>query len=113
MRFEGIYTPTVTPFTPEGLINKDAFAEVLESLIEAKVHGIIIGGSTGEYYAHTAQERFDLAAQAKDVIGSRLALVVGTAATRTERPRPSARTRSWSRRPPTRCRPTARTPFTR
>lgn len=84
MKFEGIYTPAITPLTSEGQIDKKAFAEVLEYLIEAKVHGIIIGGSTGEYYAHTAQERFDLAALAKDVIGTRLPLIVGTGAVRTE-----------------------------
>ena len=48
------------------------------------MHGIIIGGSTGEYYAHTSQERIDLATQAKDVIGGRLPLVIGTGAIRTE-----------------------------
>lgn len=84
MRFEGIYTPAVTPYTAEGAIEKRVFAEVLESLIDAKVHGIIVGGSTGEYYAQTAQERFDIAAYAKEVIGSRLPLIVGTGATRTE-----------------------------
>lgn len=84
MKFEGIYTPAITPLTAEGQIDRSAFAEVLEYLIEAKVHGIIIGGSTGEYYAHTAQERFDLAALAKDVIGSRIPLIVGTGAIRTE-----------------------------
>ena len=35
---------------------------MLENLIAAGVHGIIIGGSTGEYYAQTAEERVDLAA---------------------------------------------------
>lgn len=84
MKFEGIYTPAITPLTSEGQIDKTAFAEVLEYLIEAKVHGIIIGGSTGEYYAHTAQERFDLAALAKNVIGTRVPLIVGTGAVRTE-----------------------------
>lgn len=84
MKFEGIYTPAVTPLCPDGQIDKKAFAAVLESLIEAKVHGIIVGGSTGEYYAQTAQERFDLGACAKEVIGSRLPLVIGTGATRTE-----------------------------
>lgn len=84
MKFEGIYTPAITPLTAEGAIDSAAFAEVLEYLIESKVHGIIIGGSTGEYYAHTAQERFDLAAKAKDVINSRLPLIVGTGAIRTE-----------------------------
>ena len=38
---------------PDGQIDREAFAAVLESLIEARVHGIIVGGSTGEYYAQT------------------------------------------------------------
>jgi 4-hydroxy-tetrahydrodipicolinate synthase len=84
VKFEGIYTPAITPLTADGQIDSVAFAEVLEYLIESKVHGIIIGGSTGEYYAHTAQERFDLAARAKDVIKGRLPLIVGTGAIRTE-----------------------------
>lgn len=84
MVFEGIYTPAITPHTADGEIDREAFAEVLESLIAAKVHGIIVGGSTGEYYAHTPQERFDLAAHARQVIGTRLPLIVGTGAIRTD-----------------------------
>ncbi|WP_416423706.1 dihydrodipicolinate synthase family protein [Pseudomonas sp. App30] len=84
MTFEGIYTPAITALTADGQIDRHAFAETLEYLIEAKVHGIIIGGSTGEYYAHTAQERLDLATHAKAVIGTRLPLVIGTGAIRTE-----------------------------
>lgn len=84
MQFEGIYTPAITPLAADGQIDHSAFAEVLEYLIASKVHGIIIGGSTGEYYAHTAQERFDLAAKARDVINGRLPLIVGTGAIRTE-----------------------------
>ena len=84
MKFEGIYTPAITPLRPDGEIDREAFAGVLESLIEARIHGIIIGGSTGEYYAQSAQERHELAAYAKDVIGNRVPLIVGTGATRTE-----------------------------
>lgn len=84
MKFEGIYTPAITPLSSDGQIDKAAFAEVLEHLISAKVHGIIIGGSTGEYYAHTSAERMALASYAKEVIGSRLPLIVGTGAVRTE-----------------------------
>ncbi|WP_321944116.1 dihydrodipicolinate synthase family protein [Paraburkholderia tropica] len=84
MKFEGIYTPAITPLDAAGQIDNKAFAEVLEALIAAGVHGIIIGGSTGEYYAHTAQERFDLGKLAKEVIGSRTALIIGTGAVRTE-----------------------------
>ena len=83
MQFQGIYTPAITPLTAEGRIDQPAFAAVLEYLIEAKVHGIIIGGSTGEYYVHTAEERMALAAQAREVIGNRVPLVIGTGAMRT------------------------------
>lgn len=84
MKFQGIYPPAVTPYAADGSIDKKAYAEVLESLIEAKVHGVVVGGSTGEYYAQTAQERFDLAAHAKDVLAGRIPLIIGTGATRTE-----------------------------
>ena len=84
MKFEGIYTPAITPLAADGSIDKTAFADVLESLIAARVHGIIIAGSTGEYYAHTTQERLELAAHAKEVIGTRTQLIIGTGAVRTE-----------------------------
>ncbi|KIQ00236.1 MULTISPECIES: dihydrodipicolinate synthase family protein [Pseudomonas] len=84
MKFEGIYTPAITPLTSDGQIDLPAFGEVLEYLIESKVNGIIIGGSTGEYYAQTAQERLNLASKAKDVINGRLPLIIGTGAIRTD-----------------------------
>lgn len=84
MKFNGIYTPAITPLDAEGQIDRHAFSQVLEHLIEAKVHGIVIGGSTGEYYAHTVEERLALAALAREVIGSRAQLIVGTGAVRTE-----------------------------
>ncbi|MBO9112685.1 MULTISPECIES: dihydrodipicolinate synthase family protein [Rhizobium/Agrobacterium group] len=84
MKFEGIYTPAVTPLDREGNIDRKAYADVLEYLIESRVHGVIVGGSTGEYYAQSAQERFELAAFAKEVLGTRMPLIVGTGATRTE-----------------------------
>ncbi len=84
MKFEGIYTPAVTPFLANGEIDREAFAEVLDGLVRAGVHGIIVGGSTGEYYAQTADERHALAVLAKEVIKTRTALIIGTGATRTE-----------------------------
>ena len=76
--FKGIYTPLVTPYLPDGSVNWDALAEVIETLIAAGVHGMISGGSTGENYAQTTQERIDIAKFTKDRIGTRLPLVIGT-----------------------------------
>lgn len=84
MNFDGIFTPVITPLAADGSIDKTAFAEAIEFLIDARVHGIIVGGSTGEYYAHTMEERLDLIQWSKEVIGNRVPLVIGTGAIRTE-----------------------------
>ena len=84
MKFEGIYTPVITPHRDDGSIDRDAFAAQIEWLIAAGVHGIINGGSTGEYYAQSMEERLGLASFAKEVIGGRVPLMVGTVAIRLE-----------------------------
>ena len=84
MKFEGIYTPLVTPFSDDFEIHKDRFADTIEMLIAAGVHGLIVAGTTGEYYAQSADERLDLMKLAKEIIGTRVPLIVGTGAIRTE-----------------------------
>ena len=84
MRFEGIITPVVTPHHDDHSIDRTKFAEVLEFLIEKGINAPLIAGTTGEYYAQSAEERFELMKLAKEVIGNRLPLIVGTGAIRTE-----------------------------
>jgi 4-hydroxy-tetrahydrodipicolinate synthase len=80
MKFEGIYTPVITPHQEDGSIDRDGFCAMVEYLVASGVHGIINGGSTGEYYAQSMEERLELAKLAKDVIGKRTALIIGTGA---------------------------------
>lgn len=82
MKFEGIYTPVITPHLADGSIDRDGFCAAIEYLVAAGVHGIINGGSTGEYYAQTMDERIELATLARQVIGKRTALIIGTGAIR-------------------------------
>ena len=82
-KFEGIYTPIVTPLNPDGTFNHNALADQIDHLIEAGVHGIISGGSTGENYAQTVEDRLALAKFTKECIKGRLPLIVGTGAMRT------------------------------
>ncbi len=60
-KFEGIYTPVITPYHQDGGVNWDALAEVIDTLIEKGVHGLISGGSTGENYTQTVAERIEIA----------------------------------------------------
>jgi 4-hydroxy-tetrahydrodipicolinate synthase len=84
MKFEGIYTPIITPHHEDFSIDYDRLSEVTEFLVGAGVNGIICAGTTGEYYAQTKQERFDLMHFMQKQIDGRVTYIVGTGAIRTE-----------------------------
>lgn len=84
MRFEGIFTPVAVPCLADFSLHTAGFAQVLEYLEAAGVSGIIVGGTTGESYAHTSAERVACFRQARDVLGGRVPLVAGVGALRTE-----------------------------
>lgn len=84
MKFEGIFTPVVTPHTAGFEIDEEKFAATIEMLLGAGVSGLIIAGTTGEYYAQTNEERVHLMKLAKELIGERAPLIIGTGAIRTE-----------------------------
>jgi len=68
MVFEGIYTPLVTPHTSSFDIDEDKFASVIEMLINAGVSGLIVAGTTGEYYAQSSEERVHLMQLARQAL---------------------------------------------
>jgi len=84
MRFEGIIPPVITPFHEDGSIDRDGFVAVMEHLIGAGVHGIIVGGTTGEYYAQSRDERIELLKLAVGMVKDRVPLIAGVGAIRTE-----------------------------
>jgi len=84
MRFEGIWTPIVTPLHADFSVNEAALAETVDYLVAGGVHGIISAGTTGEYYAQSFEERVHLARLTKELVDGRVPLVVGTGALRTE-----------------------------
>ena len=80
MQFEGIYTPLVTPYHDDFSVNEEALAQTVEHLVAAGVHGIIVAGSTGEYYAQTEAERIWMMNRCAELIGGRVPMIVGTGA---------------------------------
>ena len=84
MKFEGIYTPLIAPFNQDFGLDKNGMEQIIDFLIAAGVNGILIAGTTGEYYAMTMQERFELMGLAKEMVKDRLPLIIGTGAMRTE-----------------------------
>ncbi len=80
LRFEGIYTPIVTPFRDDFEVNWQALEDIVEFLISSGVHGLISGGSTGESYAQAVDERLEIARFIHERIRGRVPLIVGTGA---------------------------------
>ena len=77
MRFEGIYTPIITPFANNGEIDWDVYAEVIDWQIENGVAGVIVGGSTGEFYALSKEERIQQFKFAAERINNRVEFMAG------------------------------------
>ena len=77
MKFEGIYTPIITPFHDDGSVDWDGYADVIEWQIENGVAGIIVGGSTGEFYAMSKEERIQQFKFAADRINKRVTFMAG------------------------------------
>jgi 4-hydroxy-tetrahydrodipicolinate synthase len=84
MQFDGIYTPLVTPYNEDLSIKKNVLQDVVDFLVEAGVQGLIVAGTTGEYYAQSMEERLELMRDVKEHIAGRVPLIVGTGAIRTE-----------------------------
>ncbi len=77
MRFTGIIPPVVTPFHADGSIDQNGYGAVIEFMLGHGVHGIIAGGTTGEYYALSKAERIQQFTVAKDIINGRVPLICG------------------------------------
>ncbi|ENI4127077.1 dihydrodipicolinate synthase family protein [Vibrio fluvialis] len=78
MKFSGIYTPVITPFNQDGSINFDAYVEHVDHLIQTGVQGLVIGGTTGEYYVESLEERIQLLKLAKEHATFGVHIVFGT-----------------------------------
>lgn len=77
MIFEGIYVPLVTPFRRDLSVDYDAWGEVIDWQVENGTHGIIVGGSTGEFFSLTQEERIEQYAFAKKRVAGRIPVIAG------------------------------------
>lgn len=77
MQLDGIYTPVITPFRTDLSVDYDAFGEVLDFQVQNGVRGIIVGGSTGEFFALTPDERRDQFQFAADRLAGHCTFIAG------------------------------------
>lgn len=68
---DGVLVPCVTPFGDDGGVDLDVYAAVVRFVLDAGVRGVIPGGTTGEYYAMSVDERLAVLRHTVEVVGDR------------------------------------------
>jgi len=73
----GIIPPMVTPFREDDSVDIEAFRGEVDHLIELGVHGLAVGGSTGEGHTLSDEESLELTRAAIDVSAGRVPIIAG------------------------------------
>jgi 4-hydroxy-tetrahydrodipicolinate synthase len=83
MSFNGVHTPLVTPFKADGEIDHDLLGKHAANLA-GRVSGLGVGGTTGEYYALSFDERVQTFNTVAEAAGGKTYLTAGINATTTK-----------------------------
>jgi len=78
INWTGVFPALVTPFSRDGQLDKSKLAHLVDLVVSEGVSGIVVGGSTGEYYSMTVPERLELFAAVKDLVPENCVLIAGT-----------------------------------
>lgn len=84
MNFRGVYTALITPFTDDGKVDEQAFADFVEWQIEQGVHGLVPCGTTGESPTLTHEEHNRVISLCVEVARGRVPVMAGTGSNSTD-----------------------------
>ncbi len=75
--WKGYWIAAPTPFTATGALNESALRGVLRLYHEQGVHGVLVNGTTGEWFSQTEAERRRVAEIAVDELRGKIPVVIG------------------------------------
>lgn len=78
MKFKGLYTALVTPFTSEGTLDQEGLRENLRYQVQHRVQGIVLLGTTGESPTLSPYEKQMILEIALEEVKGKAQLIVGT-----------------------------------
>jgi 4-hydroxy-tetrahydrodipicolinate synthase len=78
--WRGYWAASPTPFRADGAYDADAHRALLEWYVGEGLHGVLINGTTGEWFSQTPEERKLVAETAVDAVAGRMTVVVGCTA---------------------------------
>jgi 1-pyrroline-4-hydroxy-2-carboxylate deaminase len=75
--WRGYWVAAPTAFGDDLAFDEQAFREVLRLYLRQGVHGLLINGTTGEWFAQSPHERREVAGIAVDEVAGRVPVVIG------------------------------------
>lgn len=81
--WQGNINAVVTPFTADGAVDEEKYAQNLRLLLEEGINGFVITGCTGEFWALDRAERIAIFQLAVKTVARRVPVICGTSAVRT------------------------------
>ncbi|MBD0736722.1 dihydrodipicolinate synthase family protein [Streptomyces sp. CBMA29] len=78
--WQGYWVAAPTPFTRDGSVDRGAWRSLLALYVRQGVHGVLVNGSTGEWFSQSAAERREVAEIAVREVDGRMPVVVGVTA---------------------------------
>lgn len=81
---EGIIPPILTPMNDDESLNLEELRNQVNRLIDAGVHGIFVGGTNGEAYALSAEEKIETISVVVEACAGRVPVYAGTGCITTE-----------------------------
>ncbi|MCC5467588.1 dihydrodipicolinate synthase family protein [Pelosinus baikalensis] len=71
-------SPILTSINADGMVDYETMHKLYDKLIDAGIDGILVGGSSGEFYAFTYEEIKEFILDAISYIGKRAIVMAGT-----------------------------------
>jgi 4-hydroxy-tetrahydrodipicolinate synthase len=78
--WQGYWVAAPTPFAADGAVDETAWAELVELYAGQGVHGLLVNGSTGEWFSQTPDERRRVVGLAVETAAGRLPVLAGVSA---------------------------------
>jgi 4-hydroxy-tetrahydrodipicolinate synthase len=80
VNWQGYWAACPTPFHGDGSYDADAHRALLDWYVGEGLHGVLINGTTGEWFSQTPEERKLVAATAIEAVAGRMTVVIGCTA---------------------------------
>ncbi|WP_227937648.1 4-hydroxy-tetrahydrodipicolinate synthase [Alkalihalobacillus deserti] len=74
---KGLVVPLITPFHDDETIDFQAYKKVIDFQIESGIHGLLVGGTTGEYHVMSLEERKALIKAGCEYAAGRVPVMAG------------------------------------